>query len=283
MKAAITGVSGFIGTNLKKRLESLNWTVTPIGRRELSLKESTFNELIDGHDLIVNLAGAPLIARHTKAYKNEIYRSRIDTTRKLVNAIKLAKNPPLQFISQSAIGIYSGNTVNTESSFEYATDFMAQVCNDWEQVAREAEGFTTVAIMRTAIVLDDTGGALPMMMLPFRLGVGGKIGTGRQMFSWIHIDDYLNAVLFIIEGRKSGIYNLTSPGYLRNSEFTKVLAEKLNRPSFITVPEFGLRLLYGDGAKTLISGQAVYPQRLFDEGFKFNYPVIEDAIEAILY
>lgn len=282
MKAAITGATGFIGSRLIKRLEVLNYSITAIGRKELSLPETSFNELIEGHDLVINLAGAPIIARHTPAYKKEIYSSRIDTTRKLVNAIKIANQPPAQFISQSAIGIYSGKMVNTETSFEYGNDFMAQVCNDWEQVAKEAEPYTRLAIIRTSIVLDAKGGALPTMMLPFKFGVGGKIGTGNQMFSWIHIDDYLDALIFIIEGKKTGIYNLASPGYLRNSEFTRALADKLHRPALFTVPEFALKLIYGDGAKALTSGQAVYPQKLIDEGFQFKFPTIEQTLSGLV-
>lgn len=282
MKVAITGVTGFIGSRLSAYFESLDWTVVPISRDDLSKSNNELSTLIEGCDVIINLAGAPIISRHTNAHKKEIYESRINTTQKIVNAIKIAAARPSQFISGSAVGIYSGNSINTEVSYEYASDFSAIVVNDWEQAAREAEKFTSVSIVRLGIVLDGKDGALPTMIKPFQMGIGGKIGSGAQMFSWIHITDLLSAFHFIIEGKKSGVYNLTSPGYLRNSDFTKVLASVLDKPALFTVPEFALKLIYGDGAKTLTSGQAVYPERLISDGFRFKYPVIEQALTDLL-
>lgn len=282
MKIAITGATGFIGRRLMSYFESLKWSVVPIQRNDLLKSGHELSVLIEGCDAIINLAGAPIISRHTAAHKKEIYESRINTTLNIVNAIKIAANPPAQLISGSAVGIYSGSMVNTEVSFEYASDFSAVVVNDWEQAAREAEKYTSLAIVRLGIVLDGKEGALPVMMKPFKMGFGGRISTGAQMFSWIHIDDLISAFRFIIEGRKSGVYNLTSPGYLRNADFTKVLSEALNKPAIFTVPEFALKLIYGDGAKTLTSGQAVYPERLISEGFRFKYPVIEQALADLL-
>jgi uncharacterized protein len=282
MKIAITGSTGFIGSRLSAYFESLKWTVIPITRDDLSRSDDELSAMIEGTDVIINLAGAPIIARHTSALKKEIYDSRINTTHKLVNAIKISSKPPLQFISGSAVGIYSEKTINTEVSYEYASDFSAVVVNDWEEAARQVEKYSSLTIVRLGIVLDGKEGALPTMAKPFKMGVGGKIGSGAQMFSWIHIEDLIKAFHFLIEGRKSGIYNLTSPGYLRNSDFTQVLAKTLNKPAVFTVPEFALKLIYGDGAKTLTSGQAVYPERLINEGFVFKYPVIEKALNDLL-
>lgn len=282
MRIAITGATGFIGSRLTASFESLKWTVIPIQRNHITQPVNELSSVIDGCDVVINLAGAPIIARHTPANKKEIYDSRIQTTHKLVEAIKIASRAPSQFISGSAVGIYSGSSVNTEVSYEYASDFSAIVVNDWEQAAHHAEEYTKLAIVRLGIVLDNKEGALPKMIKPFIMGLGGKIGDGSQMFSWIHIDDLIRAFHFIIENNTAGIYNLTSPGYLRNDDFTQVLAQTLKKPALFTVPEFALKLIYGEGSKTLTSGQAVYPERLINEGFVFRYPVIEQALADLL-
>lgn len=282
MKAAITGASGFIGGRLKLHLESLGWKVISLSRENLKEDDNILSSMIEGCDVLINLTGAPIIARHTDAYKKEIYESRVNTTLKLVSALIIAHHPPQHFISASAVGIYSGKGTHTETSTDYADDFMASVCINWEQAAMQAAPIAVIATTRLGIVLDEKQGALPTMMMPFKLGVGGKIASGGQMFSWIHIDDLISAFMHVIEGKKSGIYNFTSPGYLSNGDFTKVLADALNRPSFFTVPEAALKLIYGGGSRALTSGQAVYPERLLNEGFKFKYPVIEDALKEIL-
>ncbi|HLN52181.1 MAG TPA: TIGR01777 family oxidoreductase [Lentimicrobium sp.] len=282
MKAAIAGVTGFIGSNIKSGLESLGWMVIPLLRSEFARDDSSFSELIDGCDVIINVAGVPVIKRQTAAYRKEIYDSRVGTTRKIVNAIKLAKDPPAQFVCASAVGIYSGSEVNTESSFSFGSDFMAQVCNDWENTAKSAEEFTGVTIARMGVVLDPRSGALKVMLLPFKMGLGAKVGSGNQMFSWIHSRDLINAYIFVIEGKKPGIYNFTSPGYLSNADYTKALGKALGKPTFFTVPENALKMIYGRGADTIISGQAAYPERLLQEGFNFQYPQIENALKDLL-
>lgn len=282
MKVAIAGATGFIGSSLRSRLENLKWTVIPLTRSDFSKDESSFYTLIDGCDLVINVAGVPVITRQTTDYRKEIYDSRIGTTRKIVNAIKLAKKPPAHFICASAVGIYSGDEVNTETSFSMGSDFMAQVCNDWENTANDAKDFAGVTIARMGVVLNAGSGALKVMLLPFGMGLGAKVGTGEQMFSWIHSEDLLNAYIFVIEGKRTGTYNFTSPGYLRNVDYTKALGEALNRPAVLTVPEFALKIIYGKGADAMISGQAVYPERLLSEGFKFKFPQIEEALKDLL-
>jgi uncharacterized protein len=282
MKAAITGATGFIGGRLKQHLESLGWKVISLTRDNLKEDDSVLSSMIEGCDVLINLAGAPIIARHTAANKKEMYESRVNTTLKLVSALIIAHHPPKHFISASAVGIYAGNGPHTETSTDYADDFMANVLINWEQAAMQASPCAAITITRQGVVLDNKQGGLPTMALPFKLGVGGKIASGGQMFSWIHIDDLINAFMHVIEGKKSGIYNFTSPGYLSNADFTKVLANTLNRPALFTVPEVALKLIYGSGSKALISGQAVYPERLLNEGFKFKYPVIEEALKDLL-
>lgn len=282
MKAAITGASGFIGSRLKAHLESINWQVVPLGRQEFLLDEKQLSNLIEGCDVIINLAGVPIITRHTAKNRKIIFESRINTTLKLINAIKLANQKPKHLISASAVGIYSETGVNTESTNSFASGFVAHVVKEWENAARKVESPTLLTIVRIGIVLDGKLGALPTMMLPFKLGVGGNIGSGKQMLSWIHIDDLIRAFLFIIDAKREGVYNFTSPGYISNAEMTVAIAKALNRPAFFTVPGFALKLLYGKGAEILTSGQIAYPERLLKEGYVFQHPEIDDALKVSL-
>lgn len=283
MKAAITGASGFIGSRLRAQLVSLNWEVVPLGRKEFQQDDKKLSNLINGCDVIINLAGVPIITRHTAKNRKIIFESRINTTLKLINAIKLTNQQPKHLISASAVGIYSETGVNTESNNSLASGFVAYVVKEWENAARKVESPTLLTIVRIGIVLDGKQGALPTMMLPFKLFIGGRIGSGKQMVSWIHIDDLLSAFLFVINTKADGIYNFTSPGYTSNAEMTVAIAKALNRPAFFTVPGFALKLLYGKGAEILTSGQIAYPEKLLHEGFKFQYPEIDDALKASLF
>lgn len=278
MKAALSGASGLIGTRLIEHLLEASYEIVNLSRTDFSLSDKELsNKLIDCR-IIINLAGAPIIARHTSAYKIELYNSRINTTKKLVKAIKLMDIPPAQFFSASAMGIYNHNDVHTENSTDFANDFLGRLCQDWESEAMKAMPACHVVITRFGIVLDSDKGALPTMLLPFKLGLGGKIGNGRQMFSWIHIYDLVKVFSYLITNQKEGVYNVVSPGYLPNSQLTKAISSILNKPSFFTVPEFVLRIIYGDGAKSLTSGQTAYPERLLNEGFQFRYTTFEEAL-----
>jgi uncharacterized protein (TIGR01777 family) len=282
MKIAITGSTGFIGGRLTKHLQSQGHEILPLGRKQLSLGELELASFLEGCDAIINLAGAPILGRHTSQYKKIIYDSRVDTTNHLVKSIKFMNRRPASLISASAIGIYSGKSVSTESSPEYADDFVAKVCKDWEAAANNASGYTTVCIPRMGVVLDNKEGALAKMLLPFKLGLGAKIGNGQQMFSWIHIDDLLEAYTYLLASKPEGVYNLTSPGFLTNKAYTRALAKTLHKPALLVIPPPALRLLYGGGAETLTSGQAVYPERLLNEGFEFKHPILEKALEDLL-
>lgn len=282
MKAAITGVTGFIGGHLRQRLTNMGYEILPLTRKELALSDKELAKLLEGCNLIVNLAGAPIAARHTKRYKKILYSSRIDTTNKLVMAMSYMQEIPRHFISASAVGVYVETGIQTESEHTYGSDYVAKLCRDWERAACEADAFTSVAIVRFGIVLGTDGGALPKMMLPFKYGIGGKIGNGRQMFSWIHLEDVMDAIAYIVQNNKRGVYNMVAPGAVTNREFTHVLATIMKKPAFFTVPVFMLRLLYGSGANTIAGGQNVFPEHLLDDGFKFKYSQIKPALEHLL-
>lgn len=279
---AITGASGFVGSNLKNYFSNLGFKIVSIKREELKDFEK-LTKIVEESEFIINLAGANIINRWTNSYKKLLYSSRIDTTKALIEAMKKADKKPKLFISTSAVGIYKNKNCYDEENFEYSDDFLANLCKDWEKEALKAKemGIRT-AIFRFGIVLGN-GGALNKMLTPFKLGVGGTIGDGNQYFSFIHIDDLLNAYKFIYENSNlEGIFNLTAPISTTNKGLTKALGKVLHRPTIFPVPQFVLNLVFSEGAKVLTDGQCVLPKRLLDSGFIFENSSIKEAIEKSL-
>lgn len=281
MKVAICGISGFIGSSLKEAFEAEGYIVVGISRVDLSSGLEHLRELLRDANALVNIAGAPIAGRWTKARKEEIYNSRIETTRKLVEAMNGMASPPQDFISASAVGIYDEINVHDEFSLNYASGFLARICRDWEREALKVNPTQTrLSIFRLGVVLSGRGGALKKMIMPFKFGFGAKIGSGEAFMPWIHIDDVVKA---IVEGvsspRVSGVYNLVAPEILTNREFTAVLAKSLGRPAIFTLPSKLIRLLFGEGAGLILDGQQVIPQRLLADGFEFTYPTLVLALE----
>jgi uncharacterized protein (TIGR01777 family) len=236
------------------------------------------------HDWIINLAGASIFTRWSAAHKKEIMESRVRTTRNLVTALAAGDRRQL-FCSTSAIGYYGprGEEELTEDSPSDA-GFLGEVSRNWEAEALKAQDLgVRVVITRFGIVLGKDGGALGQMVPMFRKFLGGPIGSGLQWFSWIHRQDHARAFKFIQEhGEISGPVNFTAPTPVRNRDLTKALGRVLNRPTFMTAPEFMVRLVMGEFGETLLTGQKVFPQRLLDAGFKFNFPDIDAALEDLL-
>lgn len=285
MKVAVSGSTGFVGSHLIESLRNEGHDITPLVREDFQKDEASLAERINGADGIIHLAGAPIIKRWSEKHKERIYHSRIDTTRLLVKAVKKLKQKPGFFIINSATGIYMDDQdfEHTEDDYKYGDDFLAKVTKDWETEAYLIKPFSRLVIFRLGIVLGKNGGALKMMLPVYKLGIGGKIGTGRQGFSWIHLKDLIKAYHFAINNKEvEGIYNLTAPQPVTNEEFTKALGKALKKPVAIPVPEFALRILYGEGAKTLTSGQFVRPRRLISQSFKFDFPTIEGALRDIV-
>ncbi len=277
----ITGASGFVGTNLIEMLKNEGYNPISIQRADLKNIEK-LSLIIDDAKAIINLAGASIIGRWSDEYKKLLYSSRLDTTQALIDAIKKSKNKPEMLISTSAVGIYANKKQYDETNAEYADDFLGKLCQKWESKALEAnEQCVKTAIFRFGIVMGD-GGALAKMKLPFKLGVGGTIGDGSQHFSFVHIKDLLNAYKFVLQNSIDGVFNLTAPVPTTNYGLTKALGKTLHRPTIFPVPEFVLRLIFGEGAKVLTDGQSVVPKRLIDAGFEFEFQTIEETIEDIL-
>ncbi len=282
MIIAISGSGGFIGKHLATFFQSKNYEVRPIPRINSEMPADEVARFINGADVIINLAGSPIVGRWNEAYKRSLFDSRIITTRKIVEAFGLLDTKPKLFISASAIGIYSQEGEQTEHNFQVADDFLGQICSSWEFEAKKAIPYTRVAIIRLGIVLGKGGGALERMLPIFKLGLGGKIASGKQGFSWIHINDLLKAVEFIIDNEKvKGEFNFTAPDVVDNAQFTKVLAKVLKRSAFFTVPAFALKILFGEGAIAVTGGQFAPPIHLLAEGFLFSYPDLEGALRDI--
>jgi uncharacterized protein len=283
MIVAISGSTGFVGQVLKKRLSALGWTVKIINRDSFALSDNDFREqIIEGTDAVINLAGSPVSRKWTPEYKQEILDSRLKTTTKISDSIHGAQKKPSVFISASAIGIYDSINTHTETSRAYADSFLSEVCRKWEQEALNVENDTRVVIFRLGVVLGEDGGALAKMHFPFSIGAGGKLGSGKQAVSFIHISDLVKAIIFAIESPSiRGIVNAVSPHPSTNAEFTEKLGTVLGQPTWLTIPVFILKLIYGEGAMVLLEGQTVLPEKLLLEGFKFQYPTIQNALVQI--
>lgn len=277
----MSGASGFVGSTLIKAFGENNWEIIPLGRDDFKLEPEKLAEKMQGVDTIINLAGTPVIGRWTKAHKKAMYESRIDVTKKLVEACSHMDEKPKLFISTSAVGYYASDGVQTEEKNLQADDFIGHLAVDWEKEALKMKGYgIRTVIFRFGIVLGKDGGALKRMIIPFKSGLGGTIGSGSQSFSWVHIKDLINAFRTVVENISyEGIYNLTAPHPTTNKGLTKALGKALGRPTVLRIPEFVLRLQFGEGAETLTKGQHVIPKRLLDSGFSFSFTTIEDAVK----
>ncbi len=283
MRVAITGASGFVGQRLRRALEARGDEAVALRIRDTTPTETIIKEL-EGCDAVVNLAGANILGRWSASYKKLLYSSRIDTTRKLVEALERCDNRPEVLLNASAVGIYPSDMEVDEFSGQYGEDFLAKLCMDWEGQANEASRFgMRVAVMRFGVVYGPGGGAMAKMLLPFRLGLGGKIGSGEQMVSWIHVDDLVGAMFHIMERETlSGAFNFTAPYPVSNREQTLLLADALHRPAFMSVPAFMLKLIFGEGSGVMLDSKNVQPAALLEAGYAFSYPTLDQALAAIL-
>ena len=282
-KIAISGSTGFVGTHLTDFLSQHGYVTEKLTRVDLGLSDSDLSAKLNGVFAVINLSGAPIIQRWTPEYKEELYTSRIKTTQKIANAIRLTIEKPEVFISTSAVGIYKNKTRNTERAAQYGSGYLTRICKDWETSAFSTLQFTRTVIFRLGVVLHREGGALQSIYPLFKKGLGGTIGDGNQGFPWIHLDDLLHAYLFVLEHPEAdGIFNLTAPEIVTNRQFTRTLATVVKRPAILPVPNFALKMLYGEGAVALTDGAFVEPFRLIESGFEFHYPILADALTQIV-
>lgn len=276
MKIALNGASGFVGRSLAEHFKD----VVTIARDD---DVPTIIKKIDGVDVVVNLAGAPIFKRWSSSYKQTILQSRLQCTKILVQAInqQAKEGGSVQhFISASAIGMYANDRRCDEDDYEEANDFLATVVRSWERAAQQCE--VKMTLLRFGVVLGKDGGALKQMLTPFKLGVGGTIGNGSMVMSWIHKDDLIALMQHVVAHGLTGLFNATSPHPCSNARFTAALANALHVKAFLPVPPLLLKLRYGEGASVLLDSKEVLPKRALDSGFSFKYAEIDSALQQLL-
>jgi len=300
MKILITGATGLIGRAVCQSLVKEDNQVVVLSRRQPAAigltgvsafrwepeAESPPAQAWEGVEAVIHLAGEPVAAaRWTEERKRRIRDSRVKGTRNLVAGMRVGPSRPKVLISGSAVGFYGdrGDEILNENS-DPGDGFLSDVCLDWEfEAALARELGVRVALVRTGVALSPSGGALEKMLTPFKLGLGGRLGGGRQWFPWIHIDDIVGIFRHALAPSSiDGPVNGVAPGIVTNEEFTRELAAALNRPVFFPVPEFALRLLMGEMAEAILSSQRVVPQVALETGYQFKYPNLRPALEALL-
>lgn len=296
MQILITGGTGLIGSHLVPRLLELGHGVTIVTRnpdkaRTLFDPKVTFwkglndHQNLDGFDAVINLAGEPIAdKRWTEPQKQRLCQSRWQITERLVEMFKASQTRPAVFISGSAAGYYGdlGEVVVNEDEPPH-NEFTHKLCARWEQIACGAQSeHTRVCLLRTGVVLAPKGGILAKLLPIFRLCLGGPMGDGRQYLAWIHIDDMVNGILWLLDNDLRGPFNLVSPYPVRNEQFSHALGHVLNRPAFIRAPATAVRLMMGESSVLVLGGQRALPKRLEDSGFGFRWYDLEEALGDVV-
>lgn len=284
MKIAISGANGYIAKNLIWELKADHHTIVPI-KRDIVYNVDQLAELLSDVEVVINLAGAPILQRWNTNNKNEIFKSRIETTQNIIKAINgLPENErPATFISASAIGIYSPDAFHTEESNSFSDDFVGYIVRNWEDASADLSPNIRRVIFRIGLILGKEAKTMQNLVPLFKMGLGGKIGSGNQPFPFVHINDVVKAIVWAIQNEQAnGIYNLVAPENIDNKTFTQVLAKALKRPAFFTVPEFALKLVLGEASSLLLQSPQVEPERLLKEGFLFQYSDIKSCITEII-
>ncbi|HZX68268.1 MAG TPA: TIGR01777 family oxidoreductase [Candidatus Elarobacter sp.] len=279
VRVTVLGASGFIGRRLCAALRARGDAVV-----EASLRDPAGAAKASADsNVVVNLAGAPVSVRWTRASQGAMTSSRVDLPRRYLTALKAIEDRPRRYVSASAIGYYG---TSRDATFVEASppgdDFLAHLCVAWEAVADEAAALgMRVAKVRTGLVLGPEGGVLAKLLPLFRLGLGGVVADGNQWYSWIHVDDQVGIYLHAIDGA-DGAFNATAPKPVTNRDFTRALARAVHRPAILPVPAFGPKLLLGEGALIVNQGQRVLPQRTLSSGYVFRHPDLAEALSSLV-
>ena len=303
MRVIISGGSGLIGRELTKSLVLDDHEVLIISRYPKTLKNlqsgvkatgwdvATLSENFEGADAIVNLAGAsivgesPLYMRWTPKRKIQIQESRLNSGKIIFDALKSTHKKPEVLIQSSAVGFYGplADEIVDENT-PNGNDFLANVCREWEDSTKPVESLgVRRVVIRTGLVFSEQGGILALLKLPFAFFVGGSLGNGKQYLSWIHMDDVVNGIRFLIDNEGAqGIFNFSSPNPINNKDFSKTLGKAMKRPSLLPVPSFAMKLALGEAATLALDGQRVMPKRLLEAGYDFKYKTLEDALPSLL-
>ncbi|CAN6238917.1 unnamed protein product [Urochloa humidicola] len=299
MTVSITGATGFIGRRLVQKLLSDDHKVCVLTRSAAKAasvfpastypgvtiaEQGDWEACVRGSSAVVNLAGMPISTRWSPEIKQEIKQSRVNVTSKVVKYINHDDAQPSVFVSATAIGYYGTSEIHSfDESSPSGKDYLAEVCREWEATARQVnQEDVRLVLLRIGVVLGKDGGALAKMIPLFMMFAGGPLGTGRQWFSWIHLDDLVNLIYeSLINPEYKGVINGTAPNPVRLSELCERLGRVVGRPSWLPVPEFALKAVLGEGASVVLEGQKVLPVKAKDLGFSYRYPYVQDALKAI--
>ncbi|KGD82920.1 hypothetical protein C7434_1927 [Pantoea sp. PNA 14-12] len=297
MHILMTGGTGLIGRHLIPQLQARGHTISVVTRDVVAARETLGENIafwsglaqqhsLDGVDAVINLAGEPIAdKRWTEPHKQQLCESRWQITERIASLINASTTPPRVLISGSATGFYgnSGEVVLTEED-PGQNEFTHTLCARWEQLALTAQSDRTrVCLLRTGVVLAREGGALSKMKLPFRLGVGGPLGSGKQYMPWIHIDDMVNGILWLLDHDDcQGPYNMVAPYAVRNEQFAATLGEVMHRPAFMRTPASAIKLMMGESSVLVLGGQHVLPKRLEAAGFRFRWYDLHDALKDVV-
>lgn len=300
MRVIVTGGSGLIGRALVDSFMKDGHEVIVLSRNPDAVKNlpkgacgekwdgktvQGWGKFVNSADAIVNLAGATISKHWSEERKHEIRESRVNAGKAIVEAVKAAEKKPRVVVQSSAVGYYGPRGAEEIAEDSSAgSDFLANVCKDWEASTAELDSMgIRRAIIRTGVVLDKNGGALPKMVMPVKMFVGGPLGSGKQYFPWIHLHDEVTAIRWLIDNpNASGVYNLSAPKPLTNKEFTQAIGKALGRPTFMPVPAFAMQAMFGEMATLLLDGQREIPVRLMKEGFQFKFTDAEAALRDVL-
>jgi uncharacterized protein (TIGR01777 family) len=291
MNILITGGTGFLGSALCQKLLAENYHLAVLSRQPRTSSHPHLQFItqlasladLNDFDAVINLAGEPIFNKAWSAkQKNILFSSRIDLTQQIATLINHSSNPPAVFLSGSATGYYGNLDSSADENAPASPSFTGKLCNEWEQAALQAQVKTRVCLLRTGLVLDPKGGMMKPILPLYRFGLGGKLGNGKQFWAWISLDDYLQAVIFLLQNAKcTGAFNMVAPTPLPQAEFNRLLAKQLHRPAFCHAPAFLLKMLLGERAQLLLDNQPLMPTKLQQAGFTFSDNQFTDWLKKL--
>lgn len=280
MKIGIAGYRGFIGKAVIKQFGDAEFIL--IDRQEVYRMDDTLISRLEGVDMIMNFAGSPVLKRWNRKNRRNIETSRVTFTKCLIELVNALNNKPEMFINTSAIGLYEYGTLHDELHFTEGNGYLPKLVRDWEGALEYMDHSVDRIVVRLGLVCGNSGGALPTLKRMTKIGLGAVIGSGKQVYSFIHIEDVCRAIRYIVKERKKGIFNLTAPEPVTNKKFVRELGKSMNRPVLFRIPAFIFRMLYGEAADILIKGHTVIPRRLLNEGFNFTFKNIEKVFRDLM-
>lgn len=285
MKIKITGINGYVGQLLSQHLRKKGYQVSGIQRKLLYGDTKYLKEEVSHVDVIINLAGASILTRWTKSNMRRIYKSRVNTSLNLVQAINQlpVDEQPKQIISASAIGLYLNGAIHDERSKNFDNGFVGRLVQDWEAAFGDLPDNIDLTFFRIGVVIGKESQTIKKMLPVFRNAMGGKLGSGKQAFPFIHERDLINAFLWAVEvPPRQNVFNLVAPQNISNKDFTQALSQALHKPAIFSVPSLIIKIVFGKASSLLLKGPVVEPKALLDAGFVFKYPTIDSALEEIL-